>query len=164
MGVQAVDVGGGPPPMLRDVLELTLRRGRGLFIELKESGCEEEVVRLLLARDGAARAVNLISFHVTLLAATRAAGLPSETDVGLLYRDLPEHWERDAASIGATNIGLAQGAATAEICAAVARAGITLWVWNPRGEAEVRRAMQLDVAGMGSDDPLNSLACVNALT
>jgi glycerophosphoryl diester phosphodiesterase len=159
--VQRVHVGGGSsPPLFREVLELTLRRGKGIFVELKDDCCAEELARLLQVRDGAARAVNVISFNMQWLERARSL-LPQGTDIGVLFRELPEDWGSLVARLGATNVGVKFECVEPRHLVEAERAGIALWVWNPDGREQVVNAVRLGVAGMGSDDPALSSKIVH---
>jgi len=160
--LQALDVGGEPPPTLAQALDLT--RGKTLLImEIKQPGIEEHIAGTVHQLE-ALGDVMAWSFFPQALSGIREAEprIPAAMLVSAQHLDaLPALRER-AIQTGLQAVSVFHEGITEDTVRDCRRSGLALYTWTPDEPAEIARLIELGVDGICSNYPDRVLAALDA--
>jgi len=151
--IRALDAGGEPPPTLAEVLDLT--RGKVLLVmEIKQTGIEEQVARVVHATDSLDD-VMAWSFFRPALEGMRAA--EPRIPCGLLISPeaLPQ-WPKArglAVKLGAQAVSVFYAGANEQVARDCQRSGLALYTWTVDSSREIIRLIDLGVDGICTNYP-----------
>lgn len=151
-------------PSLSDLLDLLDEAGDDavpVYVEVKAVAAAEEVARLLVQRYGDRPGsflhspVTVISFHPEALAAVHSAapGIPFAYIVNEVHPSTLE----TVKSLHAQGLSIRLAKATAEHVAAAHEAGVAVNVWTANTDEQLRKAVEIGVDTITTDDPGRAL-------
>jgi glycerophosphoryl diester phosphodiesterase len=159
-----------PVPTLRQLLELLRPARAGLLLEIKAGpggrpypGIEEKVLDLLRGAGLASRTV-VMAFRPEILRRVRALAPDARTAFLVERRTVerrgaaPAETVAWARALGTTHLGVEFDLLDAAVVEAARAAGITLAVWTPNDEADLRRVIGLGADIVISDRPDRALS------
>jgi glycerophosphoryl diester phosphodiesterase len=154
--VQRLDAGKGEKvPTFREVLELAGGRC-GLFAEIKEPGTEDLACTLI--RETGTRSVTVVSFHASVIRRVQEyAGIRT----GLIVSGGTANPAVSALDLGADVLLPRFGLVTPALVTEAHRGGLSLVAWTVNADAEIRRALDLGIDGIATDDPCHTRAVMD---
>jgi glycerophosphoryl diester phosphodiesterase len=147
--LRSLDAGQGERiPTLEDVCREV--QGRcGLIVELKEPGSEERVCRVLSAYQ--LQPLWIVSFHGECIRAAR--DLCTAARSGLIFSRFTPDTLHEATDLGVDAILAKFGIVTRDLVHAAHHDGMLVISWTLNNPEEFRKAEELGIDGLASDDP-----------
>ncbi len=145
--LKELDAGKGEKiPTLKEVLDLV--RGKGLIIEIKEAGREENICAVI--KRGFEN-IMLVSFSHQAIKNVKEM-LPN-LKTGLIFSKVFENPVQLALGIEANALLPKLEITSRELVKKAHRHGLLIFPWTLNTEQEIKRAMDMGVDGFASDDP-----------
>jgi glycerophosphoryl diester phosphodiesterase len=159
MELQRLDAGKGEKiPTFREVLDLVGRRC-GLFAEIKEPGTEDLACTLI--REAGNRNVTVVSFHAAVIEQVKEyAGIRT----GLIVSGETTGPAVSALDLGADVLLPRFSLVTPALVTEAHREGLSLVGWTINDDAEIRRAIDLGIDGIATDNPCHTRGVIDRLT
>lgn len=159
--LRTLDVGGEPVPTLAEVLDLT-RRSVLLVMEIKQSGIEEQVARVVHGA-GALNDVMTWSFFPDALKGMRAAE-PRIPCALLIEPEAVPQWpamKERAVKWGLQGVSVFFLGVNEGIARDCQRSGLALYTWTADKESQIERLIELGVDGICTNYPERAVAALS---
>ncbi|MDD1711587.1 MAG: glycerophosphodiester phosphodiesterase, partial [Methanoregulaceae archaeon] len=149
--LQRLDAGEGEKiPTFREVLDLVGGRC-GLFAEIKEPGTEDPVCTLI--HEAGIRDVTVVSFHAS---AIRRVKEYADIRTGLIVSGTNAGTVDFALDLGANVLLPEFSMVTPALVTEAHREYLSLVAWTVNDDAEIRRALDLEIDGIATDNPCHA--------
>lgn len=146
--LQELDAGKGEKiPTLKEVLDLV--RGKGLIIEIKEAGSEENICAVIKERGF--ENIMLVSFSPQAI--KNAKEMLPNLKTGIIFSKAFKNPVRLALDIKANALLPKSEITSRELVEIAHRHDLMVFSWTLNTEQEIKRAMDMGVNGFASDDP-----------
>lgn len=136
-------------PTLGEVLDFIRGAGRGLVVEIKDSGIEEGVVSSILA--AGISSISIVSFNAESIKKVKEIFPKART--GLIFSRPLKNPVGVAISINSDIILPKQSLLERGLVEAAHRHNILVFPWTLNSREEIRYALDLGVDGFATDDP-----------
>lgn len=156
--LRAHDAGGEPVPTLAEVLTLTIREAL-LVIEIKQSGIEDNIVRVV-HESGALNDVMVWSFFPQALASMRQVE-PRIPGGLLVSSEMLPRWPKmreSALRHGLQGVSVFYTGIDEQLVVDCQRSGLALYAWTADSRREIARLIELGVDGICTNFPDKAIA------
>jgi glycerophosphoryl diester phosphodiesterase len=156
--LQRLDAGEGEKiPTFHEVLDLVGGRC-GLFAEIKEPGTEDLACTVI--NEAGIRDVTVVSFHAS---AIRRVKEQWNIRTGLIVSDETTGLAVSARDHGADVLLPRFSLVTPALVTEAHREGLSLVAWTVNDDAEIRRALDLGIDGIATDNPCHTRGVIDRL-